>query len=175
MNTSGGFEEWLQGVTPSLSGDDFVPPTLKAWHKEQFTTRRLLSREELDALVLHDQRIVADAALVTVLGDLERVRGDRPWMETMSDGVRVRVAWILEQHIIEEPPTGLEAMCVTEALVEVADAVIDLIAGHEPALPFVCPTHGFGLLPTLLGRRAVWWCVRQGHAVTEIGHLGESH
>ena len=71
-------------------------------------------------------------------------------------------------------PQGLDALTPAEALVEVADAVFDLLADEDWQTPFVCPEHGFGLHPLLDDGRAVWWCRPPNHVVAEIGRLGVS-
>jgi hypothetical protein len=67
----------------------------------------------------------------------------------------------------------LEAPTLTDALVEVADAVFDLLADEAMSVPFECPEYHLGLHPRSESCRAVWWCLPAGHVVADIGHLGE--
>jgi hypothetical protein len=132
-----------------------------------------LKRMFQEAHFRRDQRLAAEAALDAVLHDAEQVRGVRPTMEVVFSHDRFRIAYPLERHTIEEPTEGLNATNVTDALVEVADAVFDLLADEDIAVPFECPEHGFGLHPRTEDGVAVWWCEPSGHVVARIGYLGE--
>jgi len=125
------------------------------------------------ALFQHGQRIAAEAALEAVLDDAERVRGVRPLLEVVFSRNWFRVAYALERHTIERTAERLDAVNLTGVFVEVADAVFDLLADEDMAVPFECPQHSFGLHPRMVGGAAVWWCQPPGHVVAAIGHLGE--
>jgi len=86
---------------------------------------------------------------------------------------KVRLAYIRGLVITEGPPEGLGASHLTEALVEVAAVMLDLLADEDRSVRFECPEHRVQLHPQLENHRAVWWCPA-GHAVAEIGHLRAS-
>jgi len=141
---------------------DPVPPEHVAELKNMFP----------DALIRRNQRLAAEPALEAVLDDVERVRGVRPSLEVVFSHHRLRVAHPQDRHPLEEPTQGLDATNVTDALVEVADAVFALLADDDMAVTFECPEHGFGLHPRLVDGQAVWWCEPPGHVAAEIGQLG---
>jgi len=86
--TLAGFDSWLRRISPGAFEDDgFIPPSLVAWLKDRFTARGPLPREELEALLRHDQRTAAETALNAVLDDVERVRGFQAEMEVVFESV----------------------------------------------------------------------------------------
>jgi hypothetical protein len=84
----------------------------------------------------------------------------------------LRVACLRAQFIAVKPSQSLDTFTPAEALVEVTDAVFDLLTDEEWQSPFVSPEHGFGRHPLLDDGRAVWWCAPPNHVVAEIGRLG---
>lgn len=62
------------------------------------------------------------------------------------------------------------------ALVEVADAVQDVVMEHIWGVWPTCPEHGLGLHPALVEGTAVWRCAGAGiHTAAAIGDLGPSY
>ena len=150
---------------------DDAPPDLLERLKGLVAARQASLQDDATFPLLSERTAVAVAALRAVLDDAERVRGVRPWMEVVYDR-GLRIAYLRALFIAEEPTQGLDALNPAEALVEVADAVFDLLADEDWQVPFVCPEHGFGLHPLLDDGRAVWWCRPPNHVVAEIGRLG---
>jgi hypothetical protein len=88
-----GFDSWIRRISPdAFAGDAFIPASLVTWLKDTFTSRGALPREQVDALLLRDQRTAAEAALNAVLDDVERIFGFRPPMEVAFDHHTLRVA-----------------------------------------------------------------------------------
>jgi hypothetical protein len=91
----------------------------------------------------------------------------------LTDEDGVRVMYVRGVGSAQEPPEGISTADPAEALVAVADAVFDLLADDERAVPIICPQHGFGLHPRVEAGRATWWCIPGDHVAAEIGHLGD--
>jgi hypothetical protein len=58
-----------------------------------------------------------------------------------------------------------------EAICEVADNLRDHVVDDLWAVWPRCPAHGSGLYPKAVGRRAVWYCRTEEHAISDIGEL----
>jgi hypothetical protein len=168
------FDTWLREMSPeSFEEGAFIPDVWVGWLRRLYEQDGPLPADEVTARAARDVRAVAAIALVRVRDDLERVEGPRRHMELVAND-ELRVAYLLEDEVAEEPPQGLSTPDQGEMLVAVADAVFDLVVDEEGGLgPFVCPEHGFGLHPQVAVGRAVWRCRPSEHIVAAIGHLGE--
>jgi hypothetical protein len=69
--------------------------------------------------------------------------------------------------------SGIMSFDPTELLVEVADAVQEIIMDDSMVWP-ECPQHNAGLHPELVDREAVWVCRAGRHTIGRIGRLGET-
>jgi len=168
------FDRWLRRVTPESSdGTALISGSWLRWMRDVYRRDGPLERDELEALSLRAIITTVELALPTVLDDVERVRGVRPDMDVVSDDA-VRIRYLRGAASSEEPPGGLSTPSQLEALVAVADAVLDLLADDERLVPLSCPEHDFGLHPHADESRAVWRCHPGDHVVAEIGRLGEA-
>ena len=173
MQGLAGFEEWLREVSPgSFEGDAVIPDGWRSWLEELYRREGPISGPELEAREREAMRTAAEAALVSVLDDAERVLEHRPVMEVFDDDGSLRINYLTD-HAVEVGPSGglLNGPDDVDALVTVADAVFDLLAHELCAVPFVCPFHSTGLHPQDQNGRAVWWCERGQHTQGEIGKL----
>ena len=165
------FDAWVRDISPDAFVDDaFIPESWMVWLARLYGEDGPLSRSEVEARAVAAATETASEALVAVLRDVEAATGDTPLMEVV-----VRGNWL---HILDlatgyESTEGLSTPDENEAVVDVAEAVVDHLADREYPVLLLCPEHRLGLHPRLQGDRAVWVCLPSGHVVATVGGFSE--
>jgi hypothetical protein len=165
------FDAWVRDISPDAFVDDAsIADSWMVWLARLYGDDGPLSRGEVEARAVAAATEHASMALVAVLRDVEAATGDRPLMEVVA-----RDKWL---HVLDlstgyESTEGFLTADGNEALVDVAEAVVDRLADREYPVLLLCPEHRLGLHPQLQGGRAVWVCLPTGHVVAAVGALTE--
>ena len=154
-------------VVPIAGDEEPLNPDWREWLHALYLRRGPLPPEDVQRTAEVELRTRAQQAGTVVAADVMSTLGR---LADITAGVHFdRVRVVVDGEIANG--SGLMSFGPTELLVEVADAVQEIIMDDSTVWP-ECPQHDAGLHPELVDEGAVWVCRAGGHTVARIGHLG---
>lgn len=161
------FETWFADLTAQVTAERraLVRPWFASLHAQHGPVTSA-GASIAWALALLD---VAKLAMALTLADAQRTTGWQPQVElsTLDNAVGITV----EGHT-RVPATTADPWDQAMIVRDIAEIIQEDVSEWNSEGWPTCDLHGVGLHAEVQARRAVWWCRKGEHVVSEIGMLG---
>lgn len=165
--TSTDFETWFADLTTDVTAERRA--LVRPWFVSLHAQHGAVARDVVSSAWAFARLDGAERAVALTRADVQRTTSWQPKVELSTSDNAVEIT--VDGHT-RAPATTADPWDEATIVRDIAGIIQeDISEWHSEVWP-MCDRHGVGLHAEVQVRRAVWWCRKGEHVVSEIGMLG---